>query len=339
MKIVYHKVDNDGRAAASIIYREFGLMAMMNKSDFIGFDYNKGIEFPELDPGKPEIYFFVDISLNPETFTAIKNCIYNGCKVYHIDHHRNDEFIEELSYEDKSIMKQVVKFYDINESATLLCWIFTHMDAKQREDPMSVNYEFSDGYTHFIFDGDTSREMSIPIGFRYVNDQDMRHDEFPDTRAFTAGIINIESQRITYLEYDSIHPMSKVWVEIFRSNRKFLTKIIEIGYKVINADEKIYAELRKTAFETDMALDGVIYKIICINTELHSSIVAGEMFNEYDAYCRFSFDEDINKWTYTFYSRSEGKFLPCHLMCKSLDKNGGGHLHAAGCTKDINIFE
>ena len=65
MKIFYHSADNDGRASASIIYGEYGIMAMMTENDFIGYDYNKPYELPEFKEGEP--WYFVDISLNPET--------------------------------------------------------------------------------------------------------------------------------------------------------------------------------------------------------------------------------------------------------------------------------
>lgn len=337
MKIVYHSVDNDGRASAAIIYREFGLMQMMQESDFIGFDYNKGVEFPEVKEG--EVWFFVDISLGWESYAQIKKCVEGGAKVYHIDHHRNGEFIENNKTDELvNIMDQVVKFYDISESATMLCWLFIHMTAEQRENPMSVTYDFSEGYTHFIFNGDTGMEYAIPIGFRYVNDQDMFHKEFADTAAFTAGIINIQDNRFPFAEYDSIHPMSKIWVELFRSNARILAKVIEAGAKVIKMDEELYAKLRETAFEKDFELDGETYKLICIETDRHGSRVAGDLYYQYDGYCRFNYDEEKNVWRYTFYSRDDGRYIPCHKICQKLDKNGGGHLHAAGCSTENNIF-
>lgn len=337
MKIVYHMVDNDGRASAAIIYREFGLMAMMNENDFIGYDYNKGIVFPEIT--KEEPWYFVDIALNPETFAAMKACVEAGCKVYHIDHHRNEEVIDTMSNEDKAIMEQIVKFYDIRESATMLCWLYIHMPEEYRNDPMRMTYDFSDEYTHFIFNGDQGSEYAIPIGFRYVNDQDVRHDMFEDTRAFTAGIVNIQDQRITFTDYDSIHPMSKVWVELFRSNSRFIAKTISYGNQVIKLDEEIYEKLRETAFAKELTLDGETYNIIAIETDIHGSRVAGNLINDYDAYCRFNYDEEKEKYFYTFYSRENGKYLPCHLMCRSIDVNGGGHIHAAGCSSEKNIFE
>ena len=48
MKIVYHISDNDGRASAAIIYREFGVMQMMTKNDFIGLAYTKPFDIPEI---------------------------------------------------------------------------------------------------------------------------------------------------------------------------------------------------------------------------------------------------------------------------------------------------
>lgn len=340
MKIVYHSADNDGRASAAIIYREFGVMQMMQESDFIGFDYNKGVTFPEVKEG--EVWYFVDVSLGWESFAQIKKCIEGGAKVYHIDHHRNGEFMEQnMSPEDLNIMDQVVKFYDIHESATMLCWVYTHMTPEQREDPMAVTYDFSEGYTHFMFtDSPAGAEYSIPIGFRYVNDQDMYHREFAATGAFTAGMIELDSPDKFHegsyeRAYNGIGPMSKVWVEIFNSNKKFLSHVIELGDRRIVELEMIYVDLRKTAKAVIMELDGVKYDIICIETEYHGSKVAGELFTEYDAYCRYNFDEKDNVWRYTFYSREDGKYLPCHLMCRHLDPNGGGHLHAAGCATDI----
>lgn len=347
MKIVYHSKDNDGRASAAIIYREYGVMAMMSESDFIGFDYNQGIEFPEIDPEKPEVWYFVDISLNWETFAQIKKCVEAGCKVVHIDHHRNQEFIDtKMSSEDKLVLNKVVKMYDTTESATMLCWIYTNMPVEDRELPMGRSWDFAEGYSHFIFtdEGDTvsddpfaSKEYAIPVGFRYVNDQDMFHKEFPETAAFTTGVIELAGSNSSYHinGYDDIGPMGKIWVDIFRNNHRTISKVIENGERRLEELEMIYSDLRKTAKVVTMELDGVEYNIICINTDYHGSAVAGELYSQYDAYCRYNYDKEKNKWNYTFYSRDEGKFLPCHLMCQKLDHNGGGHLHAAGCSTDV----
>ena len=78
-------------------------------------------------------------------------------------------------------------------------------------------------------------------------------------------------------------------------------------------------------------LDGEKYDVICINTSHRGSVVAGSLYEEYDAYCCYN-QLDDGKWVYTFYSREHDKFLPCHKFAQKIDVNGGGHLHAAGCT-------
>ena len=106
MKIVYHISDNDGRASAAIIYREFGVMQMMTKNDFIGLAYTKPFDIPEINPDVPETWYFVDIALNMETFAFIKAILDAGHKVIHIDHHRNHEFIEnKLDDEQKKLFE------------------------------------------------------------------------------------------------------------------------------------------------------------------------------------------------------------------------------------------
>ena len=122
MKIVYHISDNDGRASAAIIYREFGVMQMMTKNDFIGLAYTKPFDIPEINPDVPETWYFVDIALNMETFAFIKAVLDAGHKVIHIDHHRNHEFIEnKLDDEQKKLFEHenLICMYDMRESATL----------------------------------------------------------------------------------------------------------------------------------------------------------------------------------------------------------------------------
>lgn len=344
MKIFYHSADNDGRASASIIYGEYGIMAMMTENDFIGYDYNKPYELPEFKEGEP--WYFVDISLNPEIYGIIEQAVKAGCRVVHIDHHRNFEFIDnKLNNDQKAIMDKVVKFYNVYESATLLSWIYVNIPQEYRLEPMTHKYEFEENYSHFSIDG--MNWVRVPYGFRLVNDQDVRHDQFTETRAFTAGVIELgdtekevpEWFKRFRLKERGIHPMSKIWDLIQNDNMRFVNEIIQMGTELVEKDEAENAELRKTAFEIEMELDGEKYNVICIKTDKHGGRVIGDLINDHDAYCRYNFDEEMGKWFYTFYSRSEGKFLPCHLMCQHIDPNGGGHLHAAGCTSQSLYFK
>ena len=178
MKIVYHISDNDGRASAAIIYREFGVMQMMTKNDLIGLAQTKPVDIPEINPDVPETWYFVDIALNMETFAFIKVILDAGHKVIHIDHHRNHEFIEnKLDDEQKKLFEHenLTCMYDMRESATLLCFVYTCMNEEQRKNPNMVKYDFSEKRTHFAFgeileDQAPEKEYYIPIGFRLIND-------------------------------------------------------------------------------------------------------------------------------------------------------------------------
>lgn len=331
MKIVYHISDNDGRASAAIIYREFGVMQMMTKNDFIGLAYTKPFDIPEINPDVPETWYFVDIALNMETFAFIKAVLDAGHKVIHIDHHRNHEFIEnKLDDEQKKLFEHenLTCMYDMRESATLLCFVYTCMDEKQRKNPNMVKYDFSEKRTHFAFgeiseDQAPEKEYYVPMGFRLINDHDVHHCEYDEELAFMHGI--------EALEDEDKHPMAKTWVELFRDNSRYLDKKINEGRKILADLEKEYIEIRKTAEKRIFELDGEKYDVICIKTSHHGSAVAGVLYEEHDAYCSYN-QLDDGKWVYTFYSREHDKFLPCHKFAQKIDVNGGGHLHAAGCT-------
>lgn len=338
MKIVYHISDNDGRASASIIYREYGVMQMMTENDFIGLDYTKPFDIPEINPDFPETWYFVDIALNIDTYHFIKTILDNGHKVIHIDHHRNNEFIEtKLSDDQKKLFdhKNFSCLYDIRESATILCFVYTMMDEEQRKNPNMVKYEFAEKRTHFVFGDvvddeieDDEFEYYIPYGFRLVNDHDVHHCEYDEELAFMHGICNLSTE--------DQHPMSKTWVEIFRDNVRFINKVIESGRRKLGELELIYEDLRANAQKHVFELDGEHYNVICIETDMHGSSIAGKLFEEYDAYCRYNKLDD-GEWSYTFYSRGEGKFLPCHKFAQKVNEKGGGHLHAAGCKSNKGL--
>ena len=79
---------------------------MMTEDDFIGLAYSKPFDIPEINPEKPETWYFVDIALNMETYAFIKAILDAGHKVIHIDHHRNQEFIEtKLDDEQKKLFE------------------------------------------------------------------------------------------------------------------------------------------------------------------------------------------------------------------------------------------
>lgn len=347
MKIFYHKADNDGRASAAIIYGEYGVTSMMTEADFIPYDYNRPFELPEIVPD--ETWFFVDIALNPETFGIIKECLIRGCKVIHIDHHRNQEYMEtKMDAEDLAYMEKVTKFYDISESATLLCWIYVNMPESWRKEPMKHTYEFGPGYSHVILDDMTDRLIRIPYGFRLVNDQDVAHKEFKETPEFTAGLIDFANGPKEYHlpqikkiieKFDGdISPMSNIWGKIQNDDMRLMTAIVTNGQIVLAEEEKEIAKLRESAKEITLSLDGEDYKLIAIETDKHGARIAGDLFEKYDGYCRYNFDEEIQKWSYSFYSRENGKFVPCHLMSREINPSGGGHLHAGGCVSENLVF-
>jgi hypothetical protein len=248
MKIVYSKA-LDGRAAASIINNEYGVISMMNENDFI--QYDRDVIIPVAVPG--ETWFFMDIELNLETFEIIKTCVNTGCKVIHIDKHNNEEFINLMTVDELGVMEKITRFYDTSESTTLLTWIYVNMPMEWRDTPMEHTCEFGPGYSHAILDDISDRLIRIPYGFRLVNDQEAGHNEYEETSEFTFGLLDLVSAKPYHFEnvtklikkykddmYDSfvIHPMSKIWGKIQNDDMRLMMIIITNGKIVLGEKEK-----------------------------------------------------------------------------------------------------
>lgn len=228
MKIVYTD-DNYGRAAASIIYGEYGIMAMMSTKDFIT-DLN---ELPELRENEP--WYFIGIPIE-EAFDAIKQCIDAGCKVIHIDHHDENLDMNDSRYE---ILKDAVTFYNNAESSILLAWIYINIPMEYRTDPMAHVYDFEESYSHFSIDN--LSWIKIPHGFRLLNDLAMNHGLFEEAKSFDVGLTAFANPMLEDAEWfkrystkqnpltRDVSPTSKVWDLIQNNNMPFMNEIMKIG--------------------------------------------------------------------------------------------------------------
>lgn len=320
--VICHHIDNDGYCAAAIIYNELRNIydnfnvELIPHNYGISFDINKDREYQQ-----NELVVFVDLSLDDETFNAIKWFIDKGCHVIHIDHHKSTiDYLTKMSDYDMSIMANVDTFYNMEYSGCMLSWLFCSMNQEQRKNPYSVNIEFDD--EHKTFKMGTPQIYHVPDAVRYINDTDLFINEFPDSALFALGI---NSEPMTS------DPSSSVWVDLLYNNtyrkvQEFVNygRPIQSYLKVQDNNSMDYTHVSK--------LSGL--NVLCLNNTRHSSKQFSKLIDEYDAVCVYNYDGSINKWRYYFYSNKDDIDLTVALS----EYKVGGHKHACGCQLDKFIF-
>lgn len=328
MKIMYHKIDNDGRCSASIIYNEFiNPFAPLTEKDFIGYNYNESFDEPEFNPEKPETIYIVDVSMDAVIYEFIKKCVDNGWKVIHIDHHASTtKFVNNL--EDKTYLDKITSYYSSDESATMWTWCFCGMDEEDRLNPSACKIDFTENYDHALIESPngTKKEIYVPIAVRYVNDQDVFRHQFEETRIFNAATFKIKDK----------NPWDQIWRDAVYNEKETLRNIMGDGETVLETFKQIQDIIRRNAFEYTFDFDGEKVTAICINSPWGNSDLFGELYNEYPMCVKYAYDGNIKKWRYTFYSNDETGY-DCEKVASTMF-NGGGHKHAAGGTTDECVF-
>ena len=330
MKCVHH-TDADGLCAAAIVKNELIDDFMVVKDeDFIPYNHGWTLELPEIKEGE-EVYF-VDLALDGVTFNAMKQCLEAGAHVTHIDHHiGGSRFYETLSPEGKATYDRVRRFFRTDYSGTMLTWIYASMTDKEREDPSKVVFDLTPGLTHvgfWINNPAIKREVQIPLAVRYIDDNDVWRHSLEESKYFALTFKSLPNEMTNPLNLD-------FWKEmLYAPNPKRTLDLVDRGRMLFDYQDSINHYILKNGFEYEIA--GI--KTFCLNTPFGNSQIFCEKYDEYPMVCKYSYDGNIGKWRYTFYSNGKDPDVDCAEIAR-LFFNGSGHKAASGGQLEYNYFE
>ena len=157
MPYVIHHNDHDGKCSAAIVMNE--LLPVFVKDQIVCIEYNYGynVNWDEvLNPEKflpngKEICYIVDVALNDTIFNVIKMLVENNVQVVHIDHHQGTlDYLGKDGVSDILSSENVIQFYRMDISATMLCWVYSCMTEEERQRPMEIEFDFTPTYSHVM---------------------------------------------------------------------------------------------------------------------------------------------------------------------------------------------
>lgn len=117
MKIFHHN-DNDGKAAAAMLYllAKKELLIDLNKEDFIEVNYNSSVPSADLIE-EDEIVYIVDYSFTSATINILKEICNKSKYVMWLDHHQSSLEVQDIAEKICSYME-----LDMNRSGALIAY-------------------------------------------------------------------------------------------------------------------------------------------------------------------------------------------------------------------------
>lgn len=294
MKIFHHN-DNDGKAAAAMVYHfidAYGI-SKLSKDDFISVNYNDSI--PSADKvEEKELVFIVDYSFTENTVHQLYEIAEKTeNNVVWFDHHKSSLEVYD-KVKDSKICKSVV--IDMDRSGAKIAF-----DELIKNDPHLVEYYFNKN--------NKSNISTISNIIDLVDDYDRWIHKFPESLKFNIGS--------TIYDTD---PMSNIWY----SDPKH---IIATGSIVNDYNYMKNSKLFENA-GFKIKING--HDCIVLNTPESSSQAFSKYYEEYKFAIRFVFNG--KNFTYSIYSGLED--IDCAEIARHFNVKGGGHKGAAGFVSD-----
>ena len=336
MSLLVTHIDDDGKAAAAIAYREmFKLDERPCLEDIVYYNYQHQVIAPDHVFHEHETVVIVDLSLDEWIFDLVRRAVEAGCEVIHIDHHATTlAEMEQLTQAGKAIYEKVKTFFHPKFSAAMLCWIWVSAHPEEREDildTVATVIDFSADWSLLVFhpgQGANERIYRVPDVVRYIDDWDIWRFDIKDTKPFHYGF-NLELDK---------SPDSKLWDELlYNYNAPIIVgkKYLEPGRAIMAFYETQYSMLRTFAFETKIP---GYENLSCIATNGHSNSFAfGDLMDTYDVCVLFYYDGSNRNWKYSIYSKDTDDSVDVSKIAESF--GGGGHPHASGFRTDELIFK
>lgn len=309
---VYHHNDHDGIVAAGVLY--WRLKDVLNyvpsqTIKFIMIDYDKDLNFDNIDFTKGDCVYFLDYSFtsdhNKKEFKKLLDRRKMSYDVQWIDHHKSS----------------IGVFDDLNISGirnTRLCAAaLTYLYF----DPMLDVYQITSMVPSTFF----HNSKKIPLFLKLIDDYDCWKGLYSTTNDFHYGL-NISSPT------DPIIQQLLDNKEFSDTNDK-INKIVKRGEMIreyLKFEDKTY-HVDMYGFEFTLPEEHGGYKCFCMNRK-GNSIMFGDKIKLYDAVIPFYY---INgKWKYSIFTEKDD--VNCIKVAKSY--GGGGHLKAAGWVIPELIF-
>ena len=329
MSVLLTHIDDDGKCAAAIAYRE---MFTINErpEDTLFYNYQDEPILPEYEFLEKEKVVITDLSINDRIMDFVKRAFEAGCEVYHVDHHattivKSNSFTEE----EKAIYDKVHTFFSAKFSATMLMWIWACANAEERADINTIweKIDFTEVNSHIGFNPEKPNERvyRIPDVVRFIDDWDLWKFEHPETKPFHYGF-EMELAKMAN---------SPLWDELlYNFNAPIIVtkRYLDPGRAIEGYLQSEYAMLRRQAF--DATIPG-FEDLTCIAINgLSNSFAFGELIEQYDVCVLFHFDGTTKDWKYSIYSKDGG--VDVSEIAKAF--GGGGHEHASGFRTQILIF-
>ena len=330
MRCIHH-TDDDGLCSASIVGSLFA-DRILTDDDFIPYTHGMDLKLPD-DLKEKEKWYIVDLALDEVIFGAIKQLVEAGCEVIHIDHHQSGiDYYESLSEEDQAIMNsnQVIFYWDTSCSASLLTWIYSSMDDKERLAPAAIEWRYDEHlpkHSKFMLSSrPADYKMYIPQVVRYVNDWDIWEFALADTREFHTGFKSEPDKK----------PLGETWKFMYGNERIAITKTINDGRANLKYEANMYEHIVKNGFEATVHTSKGDITAFMVNSPVGDGTLFGDKRHEYPMCILYHYDGRMNTTKYSFYS-DEG--VGIHVNEIAAEFGGGGHLHAAGCQTNEKFWE
>ena len=348
---ICHHTDEDGIAAAAVIYEYLKIVNKGNRKNtkffFYKIDYT--VELSKVLPNKiqnqDEVYF-VDYSFSKPTNTNFMIDLANsGIKVTWIDHHKTSEALIYGTLPESTAIynhSNIEYFVDNNYCATYLAYKYAYLK-------LNSDYKVDS----LIFAGSGELDY-VPSYIKYVDSWDTWKHNMPNTVEFNYGITTFK------------HAPTNLFSIIFRFNSDSLNKLFSSDKKdrkmvesymqkfihdAINKGKVIkeYKDFENDVFCDEHGFECTIadhtstagtkcYKCFAVNRRGNSTMF-GNRVEKYDVVIGFHYTG--KQYVYSLYTAKPD--VDCEYLSKKLGSvsglGGGGHIQAAGFQMYDRIIE
>lgn len=344
--LCYHHNDMDGKGAGNEVYlylkEKLKIEPLPSMFIMRGYDepYNE-------DDYANKVVFIVDLSFTNSSIKKLFTICEGASKVYWIDHHesscdciKDDEILKKLkSYDNLTF------FVNKSGCGALLThlFLFGAFDREEgefdSEDCLEWNISWDDprNYASYLTvadpEGATSKHTCdyflklIDLWDRWVYGNNIN----PVLFNYGAGLRNT-----SLFAYKTKDDEEKTY------NDRFWTVIKNIG-SVKNILEE--GRIAKKYFDSSSAKSVAAsayevtilgYKALVLNSNGNSQVF-GNKINDYDLVVLWTYNGKMGLYQYSFYS-SDKSPANCEKIAKHFNPDGGGHIHASGCSSDKLLF-
>lgn len=340
MYLCYHHNDMDGKAAGNEVYKYLvsnGITPIPSMFIMRGYDE----PFSEDDYGN-KVVFIVDLSFTTTSIQKLFAICEGASKVIWIDHHesscdciKNDDILSKLKSYDN------LKFF-VNKNAcgALLSELYFHGafgDEYSAEECLDFNIRWKNKKSEIKVIVDRPDGSGIVYESSYfmklVDLWDRwDYEDFKDPVLFNFGCGLHNTSLFAYASKDATEKTyNKFWK--FYTIGRYTREVVDEGVIAKKYfDSSSIKKIRASSYECNV----LGHKALVLNSD-GNSMVFGNKIDKYDLVILWTYNGKLGKYQYSFYS-SDTSSVNCEKVARHFDSNGGGHIHAAGCSSDKLLF-